>query len=60
VRAAQDRIRVKAQARNLDPQLVASKGEVIQLLAEGAAAEPARHRLLRGWRAELLGRDWLV
>ncbi len=60
VRAALDRIRVKAQALNLDPQLVASKGEVIQLLAEGAAAEPARHRLLRGWRAELLGRDWLV
>lgn len=54
VRAFLERIRIKAEARHLDPRLVASKGEVVQLLAEGAAAKPGNHRLLRGWRAELL------
>ncbi|OGV67122.1 MAG: hypothetical protein A2498_05190 [Lentisphaerae bacterium RIFOXYC12_FULL_60_16] len=54
VRALLDGIRKQAEARHLDPRVVATKGEVIQLLADGADAKPADHRLLRGWRAELM------
>jgi ribonuclease D len=48
-------IRVKAEERHVDSRLVATKGEVVQVLAEGPDAKPGNHRLLRGWRAELLG-----
>jgi ribonuclease D len=51
-------IHARAEARRLDPRLVASKADVMQLLADGPEASPERHRLLRGWRAELLGDAW--
>lgn len=55
VQALLQAIRLKAEERHIDPRLVASKGDLLQLLSDGAAAKPENHRLLRGWRAELLG-----
>lgn len=47
-------IRQKAEARQIDARVVATKSDVVHLLAEGTEAKPENHRLLRGWRAELL------
>ena len=54
VAAAMEIIRRRADARRVDWRLVGSKSEVALLLQEGDAALPENHRLLRGWRAELL------
>ncbi len=48
-------IQVRAGARGVDPALVCSRNELAMLLQAEAAARPAGHRLLRGWRAELIG-----
>ena len=42
-----------SQPHGIDAPLVATKGEIARLLFEGADAAPEKHRLLRGWRAEL-------
>jgi ribonuclease D len=57
IQALQAVIRQNAEARLIDARMVATKADVIRLLAadtEGGA-RPEDHRLLRGWRAELLG-----
>ncbi|MEI7881423.1 MAG: HRDC domain-containing protein [bacterium] len=55
IAAAVESIRKSAEARQVDARLVSSKNDVVQLLHEGRNALPENHRLLRGWRAELLG-----
>ncbi len=50
-------IRQKAEAWQIDARVVATKADVVRLLAEGTEAKPENHRLLRGWRAELLGHN---
>jgi ribonuclease D len=44
-----------ARERQIDPQLVTSKSGVLMLLHEWPDADPDDHRLMRGWRSELLG-----
>jgi len=48
-------IRKAAETKSVDPRLVNTKNDVLMLLHEGTKALPQNHRLLRGWRAELLG-----
>jgi len=48
-------IRKTAEAKPVDPRLVSTKNDILMLLHEGRNARPENHRLLRGWRAELLG-----
>ena len=48
-------IQARAAARGVDSALVCSRNDLAMLLQEGAAARPADHALLRGWRAELAG-----
>jgi ribonuclease D len=55
VDAAMETIRRCAAARGVDGRLVGSKNDVMTLLQEGGAALSENHRILRGWRAELLG-----
>ena len=55
IQALQTVIRQQADARHIDARMVASKADVVRLLADGDRATPDAHRLLRGWRAELLG-----
>lgn len=55
VDAALGQVLARAAARHVDPPLVCSRNELAMLLHEGAAARPEAHRLLRGWRAELMG-----
>jgi ribonuclease D len=54
ISATVEAIRKAAEARQVDARLVSSKSDVVMLLHEGAQARPHNHRLLRGWRAELL------
>ncbi len=55
VAAAMGRLRACAHAQKIDAPFIASRAEVRALVAAGAAADPAQHRLLRGWRRQLLG-----
>jgi ribonuclease D len=57
IQALQAEIRERAKARLIDARMVATKADVIRLLAADSqtGARPEDHRLLRGWRAELLG-----
>ncbi len=55
IQAAMESLRKTAEARRVDARLVGAKNDILMLLHEGAAALPRQHRLLRGWRAELLG-----
>lgn len=55
ITAAVEQIRKTAEAKPVDPRLVSTKNDVLMLLQEGRNALPENHRLLRGWRAELLG-----
>ncbi|MEI8140821.1 MAG: HRDC domain-containing protein [bacterium] len=50
-----ENIRISAEAKRVDARLVSTKNDVLMLLHEGTLALPMNHRLLRGWRAELLG-----
>ena len=45
--------------RGIDPALVASRAELRALLGEGPGASAQHHRMLNGWRAELVGRELL-
>ena len=54
VDAALEQISARATERKVDPQRVCSRNDVARWLHEGAAAKPADHALLRGWRAELI------
>jgi len=57
IQALQAVIRKKAEARMIDARIVATKADMIRMLIADseAGARPEDHRLLRGWRAELLG-----
>lgn len=55
VTAAVEQIRKMAEARSVDARVVGAKNDILMLLHEGVRATPGNHRLLRGWRAELLG-----
>lgn len=44
-----------AAMKHIDGRLVSNKNDVMLLLQKGRTALPENHRLLRGWRAELLG-----
>ena len=55
ISSVMERIRKTAEAKPVDPRLVSTKNDVLMLLHEGLSARPENHRLLRGWRAELLG-----
>ncbi|MEM8867854.1 MAG: ribonuclease D [Verrucomicrobiota bacterium] len=39
----------------LDPALIGNRAEITLLVIEAALADPERHRVLRGWRAEFCG-----
>lgn len=55
IAATMESIRKTAEAKPVDPRLVSTKNDVLMLLHDGPDALPRNHRLLRGWRAELLG-----
>lgn len=55
ITAAAESIRKTAEAKRVDTRLVSTKNDILMLLHEGRQALPENHRLLRGWRAELLG-----
>lgn len=55
IAATVESIRKVAESKSVDPRLVHTKNDVLMLLHESADAWPQDHRLLRGWRAELLG-----
>jgi ribonuclease D len=54
ITATTELIRTAAAARQIDARLVGTKNDIMMLLHEGKNARPENHRLLRGWRAELL------
>ncbi len=54
ISATVEAFRKAAEARQVDARLVSSKNDVVMLLHEGKQALPQNHRLLRGWRADLL------
>ncbi len=47
-------IRKMAETKRIDARLVSTKNDVLMLLHEGPNALPDNHRLLQGWRAQLL------
>ncbi len=53
-REIQKLIRDRSNERGIDPKLVASRADIMRLLA-CKDPEPELHGLLRGWRKELLG-----
>ncbi len=55
VDAALEQIVTRAQSRQIDPQIVCSKGDLAMVLQGGIPTGRTDHPLLCGWRAELLG-----
>ena len=55
VAVAMAQVRACAQEEHLDPPFIASRAEVRALVIAGTGASPSEHRLLRGWRYELVG-----
>jgi ribonuclease D len=55
VDTALEQIVPRAQSRQIDPQIVCSKGDLAMVLQGGDPKGNADHPLLCGWRAELLG-----
>jgi len=47
-------------AAELDPALIGNRAEITALVLDTAEADPARHAILRGGRAECCGRDLLA
>jgi len=54
ITAMVESIRKVAEAKRVDARLVSTKNDILMLLQQGRHALPDQHRLLRGWRAELL------
>lgn len=54
VRLLQAQVRALAEARGVDPQLVCGRADLVRLIND-PHPEPERHRVLRGWRGELMG-----
>lgn len=42
-------------AAKIDPQLIGNRAEISALVLDVERAEPERHRMLRGWRADFCG-----
>lgn len=49
----------KSLSQAVDPALVATRSDVTALARNGAGSAPDHHRLLRGWRRELVGEELL-
>ncbi len=54
-RAAMERMREVAEARGIDPALVATRADLRGLVREGPEKESPTNRLTRGWRWEFVG-----
>ncbi len=52
--------RKKSEGAELDPPFVATRSEVENLVMFGEGADPEQHRLLRGWRRDLLGSELIA
>ena len=52
-------LRARSTAHSIDSPFVASRAELHTLVCDGPDADPRRHRLLRGWRRDLVGGDLL-
>jgi ribonuclease D len=50
-----DHVKGLAQARGIDPQLMGNKKEMTRLFTETGTLSADDHRVLRGWRGELVG-----
>lgn len=46
-------------AAKLDPALIGNRADITNLVLEASLADPERHRILRGWRAEFCGNNLL-
>ncbi|MFA6111036.1 MAG: HRDC domain-containing protein [Candidatus Latescibacterota bacterium] len=53
-------VRHRSQAAGIDAPFVATRAEVRGLMADGPAALPEQHRLLRGWRRGVVGEELLA
>ncbi len=60
ITATAELIRKMAEVKQVDARLVGTKNDILMLLDEGQTAQPENHRLLRGWRAELLKDSSLI
>ena len=47
-------------AAQIDPALIGNRAEITALVLEAEGADPARHRILRGWRSEFCGNRLLA
>lgn len=47
-------------SNGIDPALIGNRAEISALVMEADGADPAAHRILRGWRGEFCGRDLLA
>jgi ribonuclease D len=56
-RAASARVKERAQARDIDPGLVATRADVRGLVREGPEKEAGSNRLAGGWRWTLVGEE---
>lgn len=56
---AMSQVRHRSQAAGIDAPFVATRAEVRGLIADGPAALPEQHRLLRGWRRHMVGEELL-
>jgi len=46
-------------AAKMDPALIGNRAEITALVLEASVADPERHKILRGWRAEFCGQPLL-
>lgn len=53
-------VRHRSQTAGIDAPFVATRAEVRGLMADGPAALPEQHRLLRGWRCRIVGEELLA
>ncbi|NQY32256.1 MAG: HRDC domain-containing protein, partial [Coraliomargarita sp.] len=47
-------------AAKIDPQLIGNRAEISALVLDAERADPERHRVLRGWRADFCGNALLA
>jgi ribonuclease D len=52
-------LRARGEAASIDAPFMAARAEVNALVIAGSGADPAQHRLLRGWRREVVGDELL-
>jgi ribonuclease D len=52
-------VRARCDDAGLSPELVATRAELEDFARQAAAGSPEGHRLLTGWRGELVGRELL-